>query len=55
MPSTPVSLGRLKIIVCAQNEWYTQPIPCLVDGGPDTVITLGGFLFRSGVREGRAL
>jgi hypothetical protein len=47
MPSTPVSLGRLKIIVCAQNEWYTQPIPCLVDGGPDTVITLGGFLFRS--------
>jgi hypothetical protein len=47
MPSTPVPPGRLKIIVCAQNEWYTQPIPCLVDGGPDTVITLGGFLFRS--------
>ncbi len=47
MPSTPASLGRLKILVCAQNAWYTQPIPCAVDGGPDTVITLGGFLFRS--------
>ena len=38
---------ELKILVCAQNEWYTQPIPCTVDGGPDTVITLSGFLFRS--------
>jgi hypothetical protein len=47
VPSTPASLGRLKILVCAQNEWYTQPIPCAVVGGPDTVITLGGFLFRS--------
>ena len=47
MPSTPVSLDRLKIIVCAQNEWYTQPIPCLVDGGPNTVITLSGYVFRS--------
>jgi len=40
MPSTPATLGRLKILVCAQNEWYTQPIPCAVDGGPDTVTTL---------------
>ena len=47
MPSTPGSLDRLKILVCAQNAWYTQPIPCLVEGGPDTVITLSGFLFRS--------
>jgi hypothetical protein len=47
MPSTPASLGRLKILVCAQNEWYTQPIPCAAEGGPDTVITLSGFLFRS--------
>ena len=32
----------LKILVCAQNEWYTQPIPCQARGGVDTAITLGG-------------
>jgi hypothetical protein len=47
MPSTPASLGRLEILVCAQNEWYTQPIPCSARGGPDTVITLSGYVFRS--------
>jgi hypothetical protein len=38
---------RLKILVCAQNEWYTQPIPCHARGGVDTVITLGGYVFLS--------
>jgi hypothetical protein len=47
MPSIPASLRRLQILVCAQNEWYTQPIPCSARGGPDTVITLSGSVFRS--------
>jgi hypothetical protein len=47
VPSTPASLARLKILVCAQNEWYTQPIPCAADGGPDSVITLSGRFFRA--------
>ena len=37
----------LKILVCAQNEWYTPPIPCQARGGVDTVITLGGSVFLS--------
>lgn len=48
MASTPAPmLRRLKILVCAQNEWYTQPIPCSARGGVDTVITLGGSVFLS--------
>jgi hypothetical protein len=47
MSSNPSSLRRLEILVCAQNEWYTQPIPCSASGGPDSVITLGGSVFRS--------
>jgi hypothetical protein len=47
VPSTPASLARLKILVCAQDEWYTQPIPCAADGGPDSVITLSGRFFRA--------
>jgi hypothetical protein len=34
--------GRPDVLVCAQNEWYTQPIPCEAVAGPDTVITIGG-------------
>jgi hypothetical protein len=46
--STPApTLRRLKILVCAQNEWYTQPIPCQAGGGVDSVITLGGSVFLS--------
>jgi hypothetical protein len=33
---------RPEILVSAQNEWYTQPIPCGAVAGPDTVITIGG-------------
>ena len=46
MPSIPAP-RRLQILVSAQNEWYTQPIPCSAHGGPDTVITLSGSVFRS--------
>jgi len=47
MPSTRAAPARLKILVCAQNEWYTQPLPCAADGGPDSVITLSGRFFGS--------
>lgn len=42
---TAASLPRRRrpaITVCAQNEWYTQPIPCDAVAGPDTAITIGG-------------
>jgi hypothetical protein len=46
-PKTP--LRRLQILVCAQNEWYTEPIPrsCQARGGVDSVITIGGSAFLS--------
>jgi hypothetical protein len=34
-----------KILVSAQNEWYTQPTACDVLAGADTVITIGGSFF----------
>jgi hypothetical protein len=39
------TLPHLQILVSAQNEWYTQPIPCQARGGVDTVITIGGSVF----------
>lgn len=47
-PNTPL-LRRLRILVCAQNEWYTEPIPppCQARGGVDSVITIGGSVFLS--------
>jgi hypothetical protein len=35
------------ILVCAQNEWYTQPISCDATTGPDTAITIGGSTWLS--------
>jgi len=40
--ASPSTSRRPDILVCAQNEWYTQPIPCGAVAGPDTVITIGG-------------
>jgi hypothetical protein len=48
MASTPApTLRRLKVLVCAQNEWYTQPIPatCSARAGVDSVISIGGAVF----------
>ena len=40
-------LFGLKILVCAQNEWYTKPIParCNARSGVDTVISINGVVF----------
>lgn len=48
-PPNPPLLRRLQVLVCAQNEWYTQPIPapCQARGGVDSVITIGGTAFLS--------
>ncbi len=40
-------MGDPEILVCAQNEWYTQALSCGATGGPDTVITIGGSFFLS--------
>lgn len=40
--ASPPSSRLPQILVCAQNEWYTHPIPCGAVAGPDTVITIGG-------------
>jgi hypothetical protein len=40
-------LRGLKILVSAQNEWYTKPIParCNADAGVDSVISINGAVF----------
>jgi hypothetical protein len=38
-------LPRLELLVSAQNEWYTQPIPCQARGGVDTAISIGETFF----------
>src|SRR5262245_51713647 len=35
----------LELLVSAQNEWYTQPIPCQARGGVDTAISIGETFF----------
>jgi hypothetical protein len=50
MASIPAPmLRRLRILVCAQNEWYTQPIPitCSARAGVDSVISIGEAVFLS--------
>lgn len=50
MASTPAPmLRRLRILVCAQNEWYTQRIPatCSARAGVDSVISIGQAIFLS--------
>jgi hypothetical protein len=42
---SPSGSRDLELLVCAQNEWYTQPISCDAVAGPDTVITIGGSTF----------
>jgi hypothetical protein len=36
-----------EILVCAQNEWYTEPVSCGAQAGVDTVITIGGSFWLS--------
>ena len=36
---------RFDIVVSAQNEWYTQPIPCEARGGADSAISIGETFF----------
>src|SRR5215831_8384505 len=36
---------RPELLVSAQNEWYTQRIPCQARGGVDTAITIGETFF----------
>src|SRR4029450_12403854 len=42
---SPPGARDLELLVCAQNEWYTQPLSCDAVAGPDTVITIGGSTF----------
>jgi len=43
--ASPSGSTHPELLVCAQNECYTQPLPCHAVAGPDTVITIGGSTF----------